>query len=93
MKVKELDLVRACKDCGEMYATDQPFKVQCYPCWLKENKPEEYANRFELHEITCEICGEIFVDEPWKNICYGCWLRATNESKLQDLEEREEYDK
>ena len=80
-----------CKDCGEPFPTDATWKRLCWKCWLKYNHPDSYKNRFELHEIKCNRCGEVFVDETWKDLCFPCYIKEQKELKQIDLEEREQF--
>lgn len=84
-------MINWCADCGEPFETDATWKTLCKKCWLKQNHPESYKNKYELLEIECERCGEVFVDEGWKTMCFRCWTEDMKEQKIEDLEEREQF--
>ena len=86
------EFINNCKYCGKPFPADAKWKTTCYQCWIKREKPNEYAKRFEMADIECKRCGEMFIDEAWKDICFRCWLAEKHEGEMNDLEEREQFD-
>ncbi len=84
-------VINFCIECGDSFATDAKWKNTCYKCYLKEQHPEQYSNQYEIQDIKCERCGELFSGEGWKTLCVGCWIKDLNEKKQKDLEEREHF--
>jgi len=84
-------MIKSCSDCGDPFETDHAWMTRCYKCWLKWKHPDLYKKRFEIAEIKCELCGEIFVGEGWKTFCPGCYIKNIENGKREDLEEREQF--
>lgn len=76
-------------ECGDVI--DESWKTLCKKCYLKKYKPGIYKKQYEIGEIVCKKCGNIFVDELWKDLCFRCWVVGKEEAKILDLEEREQF--
>ena len=90
--VEPKEYIVNCRECGKPFPVDAKWKNLCYQCWVKTNNPKKYSESFEMMDITCKRCGEVFTDEGWKDLCVGCFVLDKKEREQEDLEEREQFD-